>query len=198
MHNDENNTNTEPGPDVLEVRDANSPAASTGDAPGTPPGNLSRRKFLNQLSIALGGLGTVLVGAPVAGFIVGPLLKATPEVWRAIGTLDKFVTNETVEVSFEDASPLPWAGVTAKGAAWLRRVSDTQFIAFAVNCAHLGCPVSWLSGARLFLCPCHGGAYYEDGTVAAGPPQHPLYRYEVRVQNGQVELKATGTPIPVD
>jgi menaquinol-cytochrome c reductase iron-sulfur subunit len=63
-----------------------------------------------------------------------------------------------------------------------------------VQCTHLGCPVSWLAGARLFMCPCHGGVYYPDGRVAAGPPPEPLPRYPVRVRNGQVELMVSAIP----
>jgi menaquinol-cytochrome c reductase iron-sulfur subunit len=77
----------------------------------------------------------------------------------------------------------------------LRRASDQQFIAFSVNCAHLGCPVTWLQDARLFVCPCHGGVYYEDGRVAAGPPPQPLATYSVRINAGQVEVR-TG-PLPL-
>ena len=52
-----------------------------------------------------------------------------------------------------------------------------------------------MGDAELFMCPCHGGVFYKDGRVAAGPPQHPLPRYQVRVQNGQVEIEAA--PIPI-
>ena len=45
------------------------------------------------------------------------------------------------------------------------------------------------------MCPCHGGVYYEDGSVAAGPPPHPLSRYPVRVTDGQVEIRTD--PIPI-
>ena len=41
----------------------------------------------------------------------------------------------SAKVDFIDASPLPWAGVTAKTAAWLRRVAADEFVAFSVNCA---------------------------------------------------------------
>ena len=78
---------------------------------------------------------------------------------------------------FEDASPLPWAGVTARTAAWLRRDDAEHFTAFTVHCTHLGCPVRWVADAKLFLCPCHGGVYYADGTVSAGPPPKPLPQY---------------------
>jgi menaquinol-cytochrome c reductase iron-sulfur subunit len=59
----------------------------------------------------------------------------------------------------------------------------------------MGCPVRWLPDAELFMCPCHGGVYYTDGTVAAGPPPKPLVRYEVRVVNDQVQIKAAALPI---
>jgi menaquinol-cytochrome c reductase iron-sulfur subunit len=55
--------------------------------------------------------------------------------------------------------------------------------------------VRWLADADLFMCPCHGGVYYSDGTVAAGPPPKPLIRYEVRMVNGQVEIKTMAIPI---
>jgi menaquinol-cytochrome c reductase iron-sulfur subunit len=106
-----------------------------------------------------------------------------------VGAVDNFKIGETTAVTFVDSSPLPWSGVTAKTAAWLRRTGEQEFIAFAINCSHLGCPVRWQASSRLFLCPCHGGVYYEDGTVAAGPPPRPLTRYSVRVQDGEVQIE---------
>ncbi|MEZ4616532.1 MAG: ubiquinol-cytochrome c reductase iron-sulfur subunit [Caldilineaceae bacterium] len=150
---------------------------------------LSRRRFLTRLSIGVGALGATLAGIPVLGFMLSPLLTKTPEVWRAVGALDSFQVGQTVEVSFEDASPLPWAGVAAKTAAWLRRNSDQEFVAFSVNCTHLGCPVRWLQDAELFMCPCHGGVYNGQGQNVAGPPPRPLARYPVRINNGQVETR---------
>jgi menaquinol-cytochrome c reductase iron-sulfur subunit len=155
---------------------------------------VGRRDFMNKVAVAVGGIFTALLGGPLVGFLVAPLFRKPPEVWRKIGPVDQFKVGETVQVTFEDASPLPWAGVTAKTAAWLRRDSDTDFIVFSVQCTHLGCPVSWLQGANLFMCPCHGGVYYPDGRVAAGPPPEPLPRYNVRVRDGQVELDAGNPP----
>jgi menaquinol-cytochrome c reductase iron-sulfur subunit len=156
---------------------------------------LNRRQFLAKLSVALGGLGAAIVGIPVAGFLLAPLLRRAPDFWRPVGAVGSFKVGETVLVTFLDPSPLPWAGVTANSAAWLRRESEQQFAAFAVNCTHLGCPVRWLPDAELFMCPCHGGVFYQDGIVAAGPPPRPLNRYDVRVRGGQVEILAGPTPI---
>jgi menaquinol-cytochrome c reductase iron-sulfur subunit len=174
------------------------PPAGEGGHQAPPPASpevVARRRFLARASVGMGGCMGLAVGAPLVGFVVAPLFRSVPYEWRAVGKTADFKVGETVSVIFMDASPLPWAGVTAKTAAWLRRISDDQFVAFAVNCAHLGCPVRWLPDAQLFMCPCHGGVYYADGSVAAGPPPHPLSQYNVRIRGDDVEIH-TG-PIPI-
>lgn len=155
----------------------------------------SRRRFLTVLSLGLGTFAAGLVGIPIIGFLVAPLIEKTPRFWRPVGPLEKFEVGATVEVAFVDSSPLPWAGIAARTAAWLRRDNEESFTAFSVDCTHLGCPVRWLPDAELFLCPCHGGVYYENGNVASGPPPKPLPRYPVRVRNGQVEVLTSPVPI---
>src|SRR5690348_13308211 len=131
--------------------------------PREAPLSLERRAFLAKVSIGLSALAAAVVGVPVVGFLLGPLLRTTSGTWRALGKVDDFTVGTTVRVSFLDPSPLAWAGVTARTAAWLRRKSENEFVAFAMNCTHLGCPVRWLASADLFMCPCHGGVYYSDG-----------------------------------
>jgi menaquinol-cytochrome c reductase iron-sulfur subunit len=156
---------------------------------------ISRRRFFEKLSIALVGLCSAIVGLPLIGFIVAPLFRKVPEKWVTIGKRGDYEIGKTVAVTVIDPSSLPWAGVTAKSGVWLRRVSEDRFIAFSANCTHLGCPVRWLPDADLFMCPCHGGVYYSDGKVAAGPPPLPLFRYDVRVANGEVQMKQAIVPI---
>jgi menaquinol-cytochrome c reductase iron-sulfur subunit len=175
---------------MKETNAENSPAGCQASA-----AELSRRKFLARLSFTFGGIGALILAVPTVGFILAPLFKRRQEVWRSVGKIDSFKIGETTAVQYEDASPLPWAGVTARSAAWLRRVNADSFIAFSINCTHLGCPVRWLADANLFMCPCHGGVYYEDGTVAAGPPPLPLARYPVRVKDGDVQIQTA--PIPI-
>ena len=105
-----------------------------------------RRRFLSRLSVTLGAIGAALVAIPSIGFLLG--LRKAPQVWRTVGKLNDFRLGSTVNVSFLDPSPLPWSGVTAQTAAWLRRVGDDRFIAFSMNCTHLGCPVRWLADAE--------------------------------------------------
>jgi menaquinol-cytochrome c reductase iron-sulfur subunit len=170
----------------------NSPAHES--RPATPE-ELSRRKFLRRLSIGVGGATAVALAAPMAGFILAPLSRKEPRAWRTVGRIDDFKIGETTDVRYEDASPLPWAGVTARTAAWLRRVGPNEFTAFSIHCSHLGCPVRWLKDAELFMCPCHGGVFYKNGAVAAGPPEKPLAQYQVRMLNGEVQI-LTG-PLPI-
>jgi menaquinol-cytochrome c reductase iron-sulfur subunit len=148
-----------------------------------------------RITVAAGTAITALAGLPVLGFVLAPLVRPAKPRWRPVGSVASFGVGQTVKVDFTDPSSLPWAGITSKTAAWLRRVGENEFIAFSINCRHLGCPVRWLEGAKLFMCPCHGGVYYEDGSVAAGPPPEPLARYAVRVNNGQVEIQTS--PIPL-
>lgn len=178
----------------------NENTTSSSDSPSHPcrpesPEEINRRGFVERVCIALGGFCAAIVGIPLVGFIVAPFFRRAPERWISVGKVNDFAVGKTVDVTFNDPSSLPWAGITAKSGAWLRRESDQVFIAFSVNCTHLGCPVRWLPDAELFMCPCHGGVYYKDGSVAAGPPPRPLVRYDVRVQNGQVQIRAL--PIPI-
>ena len=99
-----------------------------------------RRRFLARLSLGLSGLIATAATVPVIGFLLSPLTRKSPRVWRPVGPVDAFAIGETVNVAFEDASPLPWAGVTAHTAAWLRRDDATHFTAFTVHCTHLGLP----------------------------------------------------------
>ena len=176
------------------MNDLDRSTSKISDEPDGPL-ELSRRQFVIGLTGALGAVGAALVGIPIVGFLFAPLLQETPREWRPVGAANDFEIGQTVAVSFIDASPLPWAGVTSKTAAWLRRDSQTDFTAFAINCTHLGCPVRWLGEANLFMCPCHGGVYYADGQVAAGPPPEPLAHYQVRVRNDQVEIRTGAMPI---
>lgn len=172
----------------MKIEDKNG-AGRTGEE------DSGRRRFLARLAVAAGSLVAIMAGLPMISYILLPVSRKMHRQWVSVGPADRFAMGETVLVSFENPSATPWAGVSGKSGAWVRRVGDSSFIAFVLNCSHLGCPVSWETSSKLFFCPCHGSVYYADGTVAAGPAPFPLQRFRVRVRDGQVELQSR--PIPI-
>ncbi|HXD77901.1 MAG TPA: Rieske (2Fe-2S) protein, partial [Puia sp.] len=168
---------------------------SEQDQPSRPEDGLTRKGFLTRISLSIAGISAAVMAVPVISALVAPLLESNEALWRPVGRVDEFPVGGTRLVSFENADSENYAGVLAKSAAWLRRIDRNRFIAFAVNCSHLGCPVRWEESAQLFMCPCHGGVYYRDGSVAAGPPPKRLTEYKVRVRNGVVELQTAPLPI---
>jgi menaquinol-cytochrome c reductase iron-sulfur subunit len=174
------------------------PAVDGVDEHARPPDSaevLSRRRMLGRVSLAMSGMIAAVLSVPIMAYLLTPLIRRQPDTWVSLGQVDRFTVGQTVQVAYDDPSPLPWAGTTARTSVWLRRTGPASFVAFAVNCTHLACPVNWRQDAGLFLCPCHGGVFYEDGRVAGGPPGRPLPRYQVRVADGQVQLQ-TG-PVPI-
>jgi menaquinol-cytochrome c reductase iron-sulfur subunit len=149
---------------------------------------LPRRRFLGRLSLGLSAIAAAIIGLPAAGFILRGIFRNTPQKWRDLGPLTQFSVGETIEVTFETVHGDRWSRESAHAGAWLRRDDADHFIAFSMHCTHMGCPVRWRPGASLFMCPCHGGVFHSDGSVAAGPPQHPLPRYPVRIRNDHLEI----------
>jgi menaquinol-cytochrome c reductase iron-sulfur subunit len=158
---------------------------------------MSREGFMILFMASVGGIGSIIVGLPIIGVVLGPLFTAPPNVWRDVGPVSKFKVGETVHVNYDynQGEPQQWSGSTQKTAAWLRRNSKDSFTAFAVYCTHLGCPVNWLATPQIFLCPCHGSVFNGNGTVAGGPAPRPLFQYPVRVQNGRVQIRTEPQPL---
>ena len=162
------------------------------------PGDLPRRKFFMKVGIFLNGIVGVILAAPILRYLLSPIARGRQggyEDWVPLGDLPQFPSGETRLATYRNPITTATDGQTADIACWVRNVDGKTFQVFAVNCAHLGCPVRWFPQSGLFMCPCHGGVYYEDGTVAAGPPPHPLTRYPVRVNEGKVEIHTE--PIPI-
>jgi menaquinol-cytochrome c reductase iron-sulfur subunit len=128
--------------------------------------------------------------------LLGPIDKKKTDVgaWVNLGPANNFPVGDTRLVDFQSPVTSLGDGETAKVACWVRRVSAQQFQVFAVNCAHLGCPVRWFAQSKLFMCPCHGGAYYEDGSRAAGPPERGLFEYSSKLDNNSLLIHAGNMP----
>jgi menaquinol-cytochrome c reductase iron-sulfur subunit len=156
----------------------------------------SRRTFLFKLSIALNVVVGSVLAVPLVGYLLGPASRKDRSKgdWVALGKTTDFPLGETRLAEFHSPAGSFDDGQTAKTACWVRRVSASEFQVFAVNCAHLGCPVRWFAESKLFMCPCHGGAYYEDGSRAAGPPERGLFTYQTRLEADLLLIHAGDMP----
>lgn len=153
----------------------------------------SRRGLFAYLTYALGAIAGVLFAAPFVGYLLGPLRKHIP-LWVTLGPVDKYPEGETRLETFDNPLRQPWDGATSHTGVHVRRLDGERFVVFAINCTHLGCPVTWFPQSGLFLCPCHGGVFYENGDHASGPPPRGLFQCEWRVRNGKLEVQAPHLP----
>jgi Rieske Fe-S protein len=156
----------------------------------------TRRVFLFKLAVLLNGAVGAVLAIPLVGYILGPVFKKSSATgsWIGIGSIDGFPVGETRLAEFLSPVATFDDGETAKTACWVRRISAQQFQVFAINCAHLGCPVRWFAQSKLFLCPCHGGAYYQDGARASGPPERGLFEYRYKLDGNSLLIHAGDMP----
>ena len=160
---------------------------------------ISRRGLLMKLGILFNGLVAAALAVPVLRFLLASVTRGRSKgylSWVSVGRVNEFPEGETRLATFRNPYVMPTDGKTVETACWVRRVSGDQFQVFAINCAHLGCPVRWFPQSGLFMCPCHGGAYYRDGSRASGPPERGLFDYPYKVDNGLVTIQAGELPTP--
>lgn len=174
------------------------PAQPVSEQPTLNPesANHSRRAFLFKLSVALNAAVGAVLAVPLIGYLLGPAMRknTAPGAWINLGPVADFPVGETRLANFRSPVASFDDGDTAKTSAWVRRISDQKFQVFAINCAHLGCPVRWFAQSKLFLCPCHGGAYYEDGSRASGPPERGLFEYRYQIAGDTLTIHAGDMP----
>lgn len=164
-----------------------------------PPFDLlpGRRTFFGWLTYATGATAAAIAGLPLVRYFVG---TPRPEVqWVELGAVETFPLDETRMVTFENPLRQPWDGAAAHTGVFVRYEGQDaaklpKFRILAVNCTHLGCPVSWFPQSGLFMCPCHGGVYDAAGERASGPPPRGLYHCVWRITAGRLEVQAPHFP----
>jgi menaquinol-cytochrome c reductase iron-sulfur subunit len=161
--------------------------------------SISRRAALVKLGLVLNGIVGAFLAVPIVRYLLSPVIREKQfgyESWLSLGGLEQFPAGQTRLATYKNPVVNVWDGETGDIACWVRNVDDHTFQVFAVNCAHLGCPVRWFPQSSLFMCPCHGGAYYQDGSRASGPPERGLFQYHYKVEDGKLLIKAGEMPTP--
>jgi Rieske Fe-S protein len=160
---------------------------------------MTRRGMLVKIGIFFNGLVAAALAAPIGRYLLSSVTRGGAGgylSWVPLGPVAQFPEGETRLATFRNPNVMPTDGKTVDTACWVRRIAGDKFQVFAVNCAHLGCPVRWFQQSGLFMCPCHGGAYYRDGARASGPPERGLFEYPSKVDNGVLTIQAGELPTP--
>jgi menaquinol-cytochrome c reductase iron-sulfur subunit len=162
---------------------------------GGQPHAPSRRSFLLRAGLLINALALAALALPIAGYLLAPMRRVVYLKWISLGPVENFPENQTRLAIYKNPFRTPWDGSTAEIPCWVRRIKGDAFQVFAINCSHLGCPVRWFPSAELFMCPCHGGTFYADGERASGPPPRALYQYPLKVEKGELWVKAGEMPV---
>ena len=146
----------------------------------------TRRRFLARVSVGLGALRGRR--ARRARWSASSSRRSSAR-YRTSGApsarSSDFKVGETVNVTFVDASPLPWAGVTANTAAWLRRDERDRVHRLLRQLRAPRLPGALAAGRAASSCArATAASTTRTARVAAGPPPHPLSQYPSRV-NGR-------------
>lgn len=160
---------------------------------------MSRREMFAKLGLLFNGIVGAVVAVPIMRYLLSPVTRENKvgyDSWLSLGGVEQFPAGQTRFATYRNPVVNPWDGQTADIACWVRNVDGQSFQIFAINCAHLGCPVRWFPQSNLFMCPCHGGAYYQDGSRASGPPERGLFQYQYKIENGNLLIKAGEMPTP--
>jgi menaquinol-cytochrome c reductase iron-sulfur subunit len=182
---------------VADAADKTNGSPGDGSPPKPdPPGyfegeSMNRRRALSVAGQAVGGLAGAIIVLPAVGFAVAPIFEKPDELWESVGPPSRFTPDTYKPVVFTIVEGIGEAGKTT---AFVRQGSEEydersdEYIAISTRCAHLGCPVNYVSASESFVCPCHGGVYDFEGKVIGGPPVRPLDRFQTRVVKGQVQI----------
>lgn len=138
---------------------------------------MNRRGFL-------GGVAAFF-GLPGLAALLDPAFRRVSGRWIDAGPLDALPDGEPKRFTF----PVKAGWETRQKTAFLVRKGD-QVIALDATCTHAGCMVRLGGAPGAFLCPCHGGAFSLEGEPVRKPVTRPLARFETRVEDGQVKVRA--------
>ena len=150
----------------------------------------ARRDFLKAAACI--ALGTCALAAPVGAVIVvlaNPLKSRgvpLPVRLTSLGSLTLNGPPKFFQVVTERRDAWTKFPANAIGAAFLRRVGESEVIAFNAACPHLGCAVEFRKERDAFYCPCHDSEFQKSGAVRGQSPSRrglDTLRVEIREES---------------
>jgi Rieske Fe-S protein len=143
---------------------------------------LSRRHFFEWMVWIIGGLFSLLLGIPLVGSFISPLLRVSPAQFVPVASLDQIDVLQPrlfVVTFLRTDAPTPYREV--RGVFVIRKGED--ILAFTNTCTHMACSVRWLDWRDQILCPCHGGIFDRWGNLVGGPPPFSLPFFVSKIEN---------------
>src|ERR1700692_362057 len=113
---------------------------------------ISRRAALMKLGMFLNGIVGIFLAVPIVRYLLSPVTREKKigyESWVSLGNMEQLPAGQTRLATYRNPVVNSWDGETGDIACWVRNVDDQKFQVFAINCAHLGCPVRWFAESNL-------------------------------------------------
>lgn len=157
-------------------------------AGGEAPGKDSRRRFHITAIYGMWAAMSAAMAVPAGIYLLFPPKSKKEDQWVEAIEIGKLETGVPLEVVFRKNRVDGWKVSSEKTSAWVVKKSDSEVVAFAPQCTHLGCAYRWEENKKTFLCPCHTSNFDLEGKVIDGPAPRPLDRYQVRVDGQKLLL----------
>ncbi len=159
---------------------------------------LTRRRFLKLAIGLVSAVFGLAMGIPLVSSLVGPSLRKKKLHWARVADIGSLETGQPMSLPFSDFTEEAYIHEEVTHTVWIVKHSQTDVTVFSPICPHLGCRFDWRPERGVFVCPCHGSVFSQDGRVVAGPAPRPLDTLPYRIENGvlYVEWERFETGIP--
>ena len=152
------------------------------------PEGPSRRGFYLTVIYGIWAVIGAALSLPAAVYLLFPPAARKKNDWVEAADLSHLTLKVPEEAVFRKTRVDGWKVTSEKSTAWMIKMSDSEVVAFAPQCTHLGCAYHWVEQKQEFLCPCHTSTFSMDGRVLTGPAPRPLDRYDVKISGNKVML----------
>jgi menaquinol-cytochrome c reductase iron-sulfur subunit len=183
------------------------------------PEEISRRKFMANATIAIGGVIGLGLAIPIVGALIPDVGSGgaswTPldaAGWKQLQTATDKAIKIDINLKSKDAylpeqsAPQSVWGIKVKDPAKFKAdrpdlfgpagkdslpysIVNLGFVIFSPICPHLGCFYGYDSDANKFHCPCHGSQFDGEGKHIAGPAARGLDPLPLREQSGVAQVE---------
>ena len=119
---------------------------------------MTRRAIFTGGALAAGGIAGAAIMLPAIGFALGPVFEEKDFPWQDVGPPANFTEDNYIPVTFSHGHRRRRGGqddrLRAQGQPGHRHGDNPdEFVAISTRCAHLGCPVRWVSACAAVRLP---------------------------------------------